>query len=74
MNTICKLIVSALALTRAEYQADPADVSRKGKNVKFVYQISAQGSHYPDKDCNYAEGTSIDSSEYGYVTPLGIRQ
>ena len=42
MNTICKLIVSALvATTKAEYTADPPDVSRVGKGVKFVYQISA---------------------------------
>ena len=42
MNTICKIIVSALvATTKAEYVADPPDVSRVGKNVKFVYQINA---------------------------------
>jgi len=55
------------------YEADPANVSRVGKGVKFVYQISAQGSHTPSKAMGYAKTPSEEPAELNYVTPLGIR-
>ena len=31
------------------------EVSRNGKDVKFVFQISAQGSHTPSKSLGWAK-------------------
>ena len=51
-----------------------ADPSRSGRNVKYVYQISAQGSQTPKKSFNLATRKSEEPSSSNYVTPLGIRQ
>ena len=40
--------------------------------VKYVYQISAPGSHTPKQDLKLSEEGSIKNLDY--ITPLGIRQ
>jgi hypothetical protein len=50
------------------------DVSRNGKNVKFVFQVSAQGSHTPGTSLGWAKDASEEPKQFNYVTPLGIRQ
>ena len=50
------------------------DVSRSSKKVKYVYQISAQGSHTPKKLLNLVEKPEDEPKYPDYVTPLGIRQ
>ena len=78
MKTLTKLLATALlALSpsaRAEGVDASADVSRTGKNVKYVYQISAQGSHTPAKLLNLAATKDDEPKFADYVTPLGIRQ
>jgi hypothetical protein len=48
--------------------------SRVGKNVQFVYQISAQGSAYPTENLNLAKNSEEEATKLNDVTPLGIRQ
>ena len=67
-------VIAALATASAteSYQTN-YDVSRNGKNVKFVYQISAQGSHTPKESLNLAKNPSDEPKYLDYVTALGIR-
>lgn len=61
----------ALAILGSVAAADP---SRSDRQVKYVYQISAQGSHTPKKSFNLATRKNEEPSSSNYVTPLGIRQ
>ena len=78
MKTLTKLLATALLAlgpsARAEGVDASADVSRAGKNVKYVYQISAQGSHTPSKLLNLTATKDDEPKFADYVTPLGIRQ
>jgi hypothetical protein len=42
--------------------------------VKYVYQVSAQGSHTPKALLNLAKNKDEEAKYADYVTPLGIRQ
>jgi hypothetical protein len=71
MKSICKIILaSAMALSASG--ADPN--SRTGKNVQFVYQISAQGSAFPTENLKLAKNPEEEANTLNNVTPLGIRQ
>jgi hypothetical protein len=48
-------------------------VSRNGKDVKYVFQISAQGSHTPSKALGLAKDPNDEPKQLNYVTALGIR-
>ena len=77
MKTLTKVLASTfLALTSsARAEADAmSDPSRAGRNVKYVYQISAQGSHTPAKLLNLTAAKDEEPKFADYVTPLGIRQ
>jgi hypothetical protein len=50
------------------------EVSRSGKNVKYIYQISAQGSHTPHEHLKLTQNPDDEPEYLDYVTPLGIRQ
>lgn len=50
------------------------NVSRNGVDVKYVFQISAQGSTTPSKNLGWAKDPAEEPKILGYVTPLGIRQ
>lgn len=72
-----KISTLALALNSIKADADYQtnyNVSRNGSNVKFVYQISAQGSHTPEEILNLAKNPEDEAKYANYVTPLGIRQ
>lgn len=51
MKTLTKFVGMALLAMSPSASAEStdayADATRAGKNVKYVYQISAQGSHTP---------------------------
>ena len=68
-------LLNCLALVAAnqDYQTNN-DVSRNGKDVKFVFQISAQGSHTPSMSLGLAKNADEEPKQMNYVTPLGIRQ
>lgn len=51
-----------------------SDATRYGKNIKYVYQISAQGSHTPKKLLGLTAQKEDEPKFADYVTPLGIRQ
>ena len=70
MKSICKLFASAMALSSTE----AADVSRKGKGVHYVYQISAQGSSTPSENLKLAQNVTEEATQLNSVSPLGIRQ
>ena len=68
MKSICKLIASAMVFSEAGAQ------SRTGKNVNYVYQVSAQGSSFPSELLNLAKNEAEEATQKNAVTPLGIRQ
>ena len=68
MKSICKLITSAMVLSEADAQ------SRTGKNVNYVYQVSAQGSSFPSELLKLAKNDAEEATQKNAVTPLGIRQ
>lgn len=68
------LLLSATFASADESYATNYDVSRTASKVKFVYQISAQGSHSPKKLLGLAKNPDEEPQYAGYVTPLGIRQ
>jgi hypothetical protein len=70
MKSICKAIFAAASVSAAS--TDPN--SRTGKNVQFVYQISAQGSAYPQENLKLAKNADEEANKLNDVTPLGIRQ
>ena len=78
MITFTKVVTMTLLALAPSVSAEAAeamaDVSRAGKNVKFVYQISAQGSHTPAKLLNLTKAKEDEPKFADYVTPLGIRQ
>ena len=66
-------LLTAFAKADESYQTN-YDVSRSNTNVKYVYQISAQGSHSPKKPLGLAKDPKEEPQYANYVTPLGIRQ
>jgi hypothetical protein len=68
MKSICKFIASAMVLSEADAQ------SRAGKNVNYVYQVSAQGSAFPSELLKLAKNEAEEATQMNAVTPLGIRQ
>lgn len=78
MKTLTKVLATTLLAllpaAKAEAVDASAEVSRAGKNVKYVYQISAQGSHTPSKLLNLTATKDEEPKYADYVTPLGIRQ
>ena len=57
MNSILGRVAGLVAsgvLATDTYQTNN-EVSRNGTNVKYVFQISAQGSHTPSKSLNWAK-------------------
>lgn len=74
MKTTCLvLLLAPCAMADDSYQTN-YDVSRTSKNVKFVYQISAQGSHAPSEAIGLAKNPDDEPKQLNYITPLGIRQ
>jgi len=75
---LTKVVAMALLALAPSVSAEGAeaasDPSRAGKNVKYVYQISAQGSHTPAKLLNLTKAKEDEPKFTDYVTPLGIRQ
>lgn len=51
---VALLLCSSVAIADENYQTN-YDVKRTDKNVKYVYQISAQGSHTPKKILGLAQ-------------------
>ena len=47
-------LVSMLGLSAKAYESDPTNPSRSGQDIKYVFQISAQGSHTPSKSFGLA--------------------
>jgi len=78
MKTLSKVVASTVLALASSAKADGYqanyDVSRSSKDVKYVYQISAQGSHTPSKLLNLAKNKEDEPKFADYVTPLGIRQ
>lgn len=78
MKTLTKVVATALLALAPSVAAEAvdasADPSRAGKTVKYVYQISAQGSHTPSKLLNLTKSKEDEPKSADYVTPLGIRQ
>ena len=72
MKKICAAIALVSVKADADYKTN-YDVSRSSSNVKFVYQISAQGSHTPQKILGLAKNPEEEAKYENYVTPLGIR-
>lgn len=75
LKTVLSSALLASAAASDAYQTN-YDVSRNGKTVKYVYQISAQGSHTPsmNQNINMTKNADDEPKQYNYVTPLGIRQ
>lgn len=71
MSAIFKTVCGLAALASA-YETN-YNVSRTDKNVKFVFQISAQGSHTPHESLGWAKNPEEEPKQLDYVTPLGIR-
>lgn len=78
MKTLSKVVASTVLALASSAKADGYqanyEVSRSSKDVKYVYQISAQGSHTPSKLLNLAKNKEDEPKFTDYVTPLGIRQ
>ena len=77
MKTLRKFVGVALLAMSAAVSAEStdayADATRAGKNVRYVYQISAQGSHTPKTLMNLTASKEDEPKFADYVTPLGIR-
>ena len=67
-------LLTGAAVLAADAYATNYEVSRNGKNVKYVFQISAQGSHTPAQSLSLAKNPDEEPKQLNYVTPLGIRQ
>ena len=79
MKLFCKalaIVGSLIGTCTADenYQINYGDPSRATTNVKWVYQISAQGSHTPKEFLGMAKSKDDEDKQKDYVTPLGIRQ
>lgn len=77
MNKLGGAILAVASLTGAradENYESNYQVSKSGVNVKYVYQVSAQGSHTPKALLNLAKNKDEEAKYADYVTPLGIRQ
>jgi hypothetical protein len=55
MNSLTKLIASSVVVSASSTYETNYEVSRNGKDVKYVFQISAQGSHTPKVNLNLAK-------------------
>ena len=77
MKNLTKFVGMALLAISPSVSAEStdayADATRAGKNIKYVYQISAQGSHTPRKLLNLTATKDDEPKFADYVTPLGIR-
>jgi hypothetical protein len=75
MKKFCSAAVLAINSVQADADYETNyNVSRTDQKVKFVYQISAQGSHTPTKILGLAKNKDDEPKYANYVTPLGIRQ
>lgn len=73
MKSVLLLLATSFANADESYSTN-YDVSRASSKVKYVYQISAQGSHSPKKLLGLAKNPDEEPKYANYVTPLGIRQ
>ena len=76
MKFVKNILVATSALACVSADSDYKtnyEVSRAGKDVKYVYQISAQGSSTPKKALNLTKSASDEPTTLDYVTALGIR-
>ena len=71
-SIVALLLCSSVAVADENYSTN-YDVTRTDKNVKYVFQISAQGSHTPRKILGLAQNPEEEAQYEGYITPLGIR-
>ena len=64
------VLLATISALLAKCQDYP-EVSREGKEVVFVLEVSASGAHTPHKLFNLTKNPSDEPKVPNYITPLG---